>query len=84
LQAQRLTLQVGEKSLAGAGVVLGAALQHLDGRDDRGQRRPQLVRRVGEEAPLGALARALRRAIRHDDQGRPAVVTGAQGGALHV
>ena len=66
----RLALQVGEEGVAGGDVVLCAGLEHLDGGDDRGERRAQLVRGVGEEPPLGCLAVALRRAIRHDDETR--------------
>ncbi len=49
-------------------VVLRACLEHLDGGHDRGERRAQLVRGVGEEAPFGCLAIAFGRAIGDDDE----------------
>ena len=48
-----LALDVCEEAVAFDGIVLRSRLQHLDGADDRRERRAQLVRRVRHELTLG-------------------------------
>ena len=52
-----------EEVVARLGVVLGTGAQDLDRARDAGDRVPQLVRRVGDELPLGDLAAKLLGAI---------------------
>jgi len=66
----RLALDVAEEAVARHGILLRAGLEHLDGADDRRQRRAQLVRRVRDELALGQLAPLLLGQV-VDDQERP-------------
>ena len=68
-----LALDVGEEAVALDGIVLRARLQHLDGADDRRQRRAQLVRRVRDELALGELAPLLLGQVVEHDQHRVAL-----------
>ena len=56
-EPRRLPIDVVEETVTLDGIVLRPRLEHLDRAGDGGQRRAQLVRRVGDELALGALAR---------------------------
>ncbi len=55
--ARRLLLDAPHGEVEVLGPVLGAAAEQLGVAADRGERRAQLVRRLGEEAPQGVLGR---------------------------
>ena len=68
-QPARLAFDHAEELVARRRLVLGAGLQHLDGGDDRGERRAELVGGVGRELALHALvARALGLVLDDEDR----------------
>ena len=67
-QPSRLALDVAEEAVALDGILLRAGLEHLDGADDRRQRRAQLVRGVRDELALGQLPPLLLGQVVDDEQ----------------
>ena len=67
-EALGLALDVGQEAVARLDVLLRAGLQHLDGAADGGERRAQLVGRVGHELALDPLATLALGEVRDDEQ----------------